>query len=591
MKRKILLFAIIAALLCLLEVPIYAAEFNSADAQQTTLSVGQFQVMFIKTDGSLWGWGNYGLGKSGPRYHQTEYGTVDSPELSIVRILDEEVPVNILDDVVSVDVDGPSAIKSDGSLWMWGYYIGGSDTYQLTPSKVMDDVRAASGNMFIKTDNTLWEWRRSGDNRTAQKIMEDVAEISTRGENAAIKTDGSLWIWTGNKAPVKVMEDVASIGGAGNWAYAVIKRDGSLWTWGKNEFGQLGDGTTTARKTPKKIMDNMVSVRVCGYSMTAIDKDRNLWIWGGNRVSQPEDGDTSPILTPQKVLSNVVAAGNAQSWSTTIEDIDYTWYTSVALRADGTLWTWGYGDKHHCPGLGDGTTESRTTPTQILSGVRVNSNPWITFRTNSETGDLSVAADSSGNVTPLQIPTKAGHSFVAWYKDAALTEPWNFSDARATDDMTLYGKWAPLATGTATAVPNQSTVLVDGSPISFEAYTINGNNYFKLRDLAYVLNGGSKCFSVGWDDFHKAITLKTGATYSSVGGELALSRAAMQTVSAAPATIYLNGQEIFLSTYIINDNHFFKLRDLGVALNFGVEWDSSARTVSIQSDRSYSADQ
>jgi hypothetical protein len=63
---------------------------------------------------------------------------------------------------------------------------------------------------------------------------------------------------------------------------------------------------------------------------------------------------------------------------------------------------------------------------------------------------------------------------------------------------------------TAAAKPTDSKVLVNEEEVSFQAYNINDNNYFKLRDLAMILNGTDKNFAVSWDGENNAISLESG---------------------------------------------------------------------------------
>ena len=88
---------------------------------------------------------------------------------------------------------------------------------------------------------------------------------------------------------------------------AAIKSDGSLWTWGNNDAGQLGDGTTTDRSTPVKVMDNVAAVSLGFYHSAAIKSDGSLWIWGVNGYGQLGDGTTTNRSTPVKVMDNVAA--------------------------------------------------------------------------------------------------------------------------------------------------------------------------------------------------------------------------------------------------------------------------------------------
>lgn len=141
-----------------------------------------------------------------------------------------------------------------------------------------------------------------------------------------------------------------------------------------------------------------------------------------------------------------------------------------------------------------------------------------------------------------------------------------------------------------TAAPNRSTVLVNGEQVAFDAYTINQNNYFKLRDLAKVLSGTGKQFEVTWDGSNKAINMLSGKPYTAVGGELAQGDGTNKTATINTATIYLDGQPVSLLAYTINQNNYFKLRDVGQAFDFDVTWDGANNTIVIDTNQSYTAD-
>lgn len=141
-----------------------------------------------------------------------------------------------------------------------------------------------------------------------------------------------------------------------------------------------------------------------------------------------------------------------------------------------------------------------------------------------------------------------------------------------------------------TATPTRSTVLVNGEKVAFDAYTINQNNYFKLRDLAKVLSGTDKQFEVTWDGTNNTINMLSGKPYTTVGGELAQGDGINKTASINTATIYLDGQPVSLLAYTINENNYFKLRDVGIALDFDVTWDGVNNTIVIDTTRSYTPD-
>jgi len=140
-----------------------------------------------------------------------------------------------------------------------------------------------------------------------------------------------------------------------------------------------------------------------------------------------------------------------------------------------------------------------------------------------------------------------------------------------------------------TATPNASKVLVNGKSVAFDAYTISGNNYFKLRDLAYVLSGTGKQFEVSWDGKANAISLTSGKGYTAVGGELSAGAAGAKTAQPNKSKILLDGKEISLTAYTIGGNNYFKLRDIGKVFDFGVGWDGATQTISIDTSKGYTS--
>lgn len=137
------------------------------------------------------------------------------------------------------------------------------------------------------------------------------------------------------------------------------------------------------------------------------------------------------------------------------------------------------------------------------------------------------------------------------------------------------------------AKPTSSKVLVNGSPLEFDAYTINNNNYFKLRDLAQAVNNTDKNFEVTWDGKNNAINLISNKPYTPAGGELVKGDGKAKAATLSTAKIYKDGKEIALTAYTINGNNYFKLRDIAKAFDIGVAWDSKTNTVGIDTSISY----
>lgn len=128
---------------------------------------------------------------------------------------------------------------------------------------------------------------------------------------------------------------------------------------------------------------------------------------------------------------------------------------------------------------------------------------------------------------------------------------------------------------------------LNGISKQLNAYNISGNNFVKLRDIASMLAGTNKQFSVGYNETTNAISLLSGGYYTTNGQEnvkLQPSRNIM--ISIQPVT--LNNQPITMTAYNIDGNNYVMLRDLALILNFGLSYNSATDTVQINTNGSYS---
>jgi len=135
------------------------------------------------------------------------------------------------------------------------------------------------------------------------------------------------------------------------------------------------------------------------------------------------------------------------------------------------------------------------------------------------------------------------------------------------------------------AKPTASIVMVDGEVVAFDAYKINGNNYFKLRDVAMMLSDTPAQFGVDW--VHETVTIVTNQSYVPVGGEMDDAATSPKTASLSHTKIRINGAMTPVVAYKIDDNHFFKLRDLAQIVDFSVDWDVKSQAISIGTDEGY----
>lgn len=139
-----------------------------------------------------------------------------------------------------------------------------------------------------------------------------------------------------------------------------------------------------------------------------------------------------------------------------------------------------------------------------------------------------------------------------------------------------------------TAPVSKHRVVLDNSPVTLGAYTIDSRNYFKLRDLAYILSGTKAQFNVTWNEAERRIDLTDGQAYTPVGGEgAALKAGSSKPASFQTSTVYLDGKPIDLISFNIGGNNYVQLRDVSRYLDFSVDWDSATSSILIDSNKTY----
>ena len=347
----------------------------------TSVSVGQFHTLFVKSDGSLWAMGQNLNGQLGN-------GTYDS-----INVPQEIVPTG----VVTASAGGLHSLflKSDGSLWAMGDNVNGqlgdgsfdglNFETNLPEMIVSSGVKAISAglthSLFLKTDGSLWAMGDGASGQLgdgSQNFYRNTPEMIVPSGVAAIsagntysmflKTDGSLWVMgegiygglgDGSVAqpvfsPEMITNNVAVICAAYDHAL-FIKNDGSLWDMGGDQNGQLGDGTTNNTSRPLSPFATTGITAVTGgdsYSVFLASGD-SLWGMGSTTNGQLGDGSTTSIRsTPEQIVPGNVAMVSAGLFQTT-----------MFVKNDGTLWGMGYNEDGE---LGDGTPNPNVlSPEQI----------------------------------------------------------------------------------------------------------------------------------------------------------------------------------------------------------------------------------
>ena len=204
---------------------------SSKDTTWIAVAAGLYHTAAIKADGSLWGWGNNGYGQLGD-------GTASTRNVPVQEATHATTWI-----AVAAGAYHTVAVKADGTLWAWGYNYygqlgtGSSDSSQhSTPVQITSagngwvSVAAVYHTVAVKSDGTLWAW---GYNYYGQLGVNDNIQ---KNSPQPIGTD-KTWI---------------SVAG-GLYHTAAVKSDGTAWAWGYNGFGQLGDGTTIQRTGPVQI--------------------------------------------------------------------------------------------------------------------------------------------------------------------------------------------------------------------------------------------------------------------------------------------------------------------------------------------------
>jgi hypothetical protein len=144
---------------------------------------------------------------------------------------------------------------------------------------------------------------------------------------------------------------------------------------------------------------------------------------------------------------------------------------------------------------------------------------------------------------------------------------------------TIYAK--ETASTNIIANPTKSNILVNDVSQQLEAYSFDNYNYFKLRDIAYILNRTGKQFDVAWNSSKNAVELISNKNYTANGSEMQLSDLKPAKAKRTNTKFYLDNAEVYLTTYGINGNNYVKLRNIAALLDIKVTWYSTLNLIGL----------
>ncbi len=515
-KMGLVLIIVLVSLACS---AISCSANMAAPNYRHTISAGTAHVAAIDNEGNLWMWGNNTDGQLG----NNGKGNLKPANQVVVNgyTSRQTVPIIVAKDVADVWAgdDRTYFVKKDGTLWSmglgWSGFLGNGTTETArVPVKILDDVISVGAQVAIKKDNSLWSWGSNSSgtmaNGTKQndiylptKIMDDVVASACDGSKiAAIKSDGSLWIWgsaptyhdaygcLGNGTmgepsyvPVKIMDGVVAV-----YPGYALKADGTLWAWGQfNGFGgDFSDNILYGNySVPTCIMDNVSAFSYGGTVCGAIKTDNTLWMWGdntdgaiGSNGSYTWQGEMIyhyVQTTPVMVMSDVAAVDVGRSYT-------------VALKNDGTVWTWGKNDAGQ---LGNGTTTKSLVPVQVLDNISTNFVPVvhsITIRVDGVLIECQQAPyiKDDRTLVPLRAIFEALNASVAW--DGA-TQTITSKRGNKTVTMTI----------------GQNVMYIDGTPKAMDVAPElkNSTTFIPVRAISEAFG----C-NVKWDDATRTVFVR-----------------------------------------------------------------------------------
>ena len=302
----------------------------------------------LKSDGTLWMWGNNSGGRLGQN-NQTYYSSpVQIPGTTWKLRTDEDAVDTNKKFNVTTQGGSTYAIKTDGTLWAWGYngfgILGQNQAPGDSNSKYSSPVQIPGttwkyvnfirdgGFHGIKTDGTLWTMGRGQYGR--------LGTSNTVNYSSPTQIPGTTW---------------STVGGSDQHGFAT-KTDGTLWGWGNNNDGQLGANLAGGtQSSPIQIPGTTWSTfDTSGNTTVAIKTDGTLWSWGLN-----ETGCLGQNQAHASKISSPAQIGSGTNWLN-VSNVGESAFQAV--KTDGTLWSWGDNTSGR---LGHNSQVPRSSPVQI----------------------------------------------------------------------------------------------------------------------------------------------------------------------------------------------------------------------------------
>ena len=342
--------------------------------------------------------GGTGIRVNGLTYSSEPFWTTASPLANVAA--GEFFGVNFsANDATSYAVAAGSTLPAGTTLAANGYFSGtvsieSQTTYSFsivaTDVENQDASKTFQVTVTVAPRKKLYAWGYGyngllGQNDTVDKSSPtqvgsatNWSTISTHyNSNLGIKTDGTLWAWGDGVDGILGLDNQVSrssptqVGSATNWSSvnvarfstAAIKTDGTLWTWGQNFYGNLGTNDRVARSSPTQIGSGTDWSQVKHsdqWGGLALKTNGTLWTWGNGFYGGTGQNDTVNRSSPVQIGSNTNWSKIAASGRT---------QSAAAIKTDGTLWLWG---QNNLGQLGLDNVVNRSSPTQVGSGTDWN---------------------------------------------------------------------------------------------------------------------------------------------------------------------------------------------------------------------------